>query len=71
LLVDGVQTEDDKYLRQECQWGHFYRQIILPQEVNVNEIEAKFRKGVLVLHLPLLRLQTKGKKKIAIQTDFK
>jgi HSP20 family molecular chaperone IbpA len=71
LIIEGVNTEENKYLRQECQWGHFYRQIILPQEVNVNEIEAKFRKGVLILHLPLLRLQTKGKKKIAIQSDIK
>ncbi|OGF27203.1 hypothetical protein A2331_03465 [Candidatus Falkowbacteria bacterium RIFOXYB2_FULL_34_18] len=62
--------EDDdfesKYLRQECQWGPFYRQIILPQEVDVNRVEARFKKGILILKLPLLRLQGKGKKKIEI-----
>lgn len=58
--------DDKKYLRQECQWGQFYRQIILPQEINVSEVEAKFKKGILVLRLPLLRLQTKGKKKIIV-----
>jgi HSP20 family protein len=60
-------NEENKYLRQECQWGPFYRQIILPQEVNVSEVEAKFKKGILILRLPLLRLQTKGKKKIVVE----
>ena len=55
-----------KYLRQECQWGQFFRQVILPQEVNVAEVEARFKKGVLILTLPMLRLQTGGKKKIEI-----
>lgn len=56
-----------KYLRQECQWGPFYRQIILPQEINVSEVEARFKKGILILKLPLLRLQTKGKKRIVVK----
>lgn len=61
--------EERKYLRQECHWGPFYRQIILPQEVNVSEVQAKFKKGVLILHLPLLRLQTDGKKKIIVNAE--
>lgn len=66
-MVETKKTEDEKkFLRQECQWGQFYRQIILPQEVNVAEVEAKFKKGILILRLPLLRLQTKGKKKIMV-----
>lgn len=60
-----------KYLRQECQWGNFYRQIILPQEINVSEVEAKYKKGVLILKLPILRLQTKGKKKIVVDSPTK
>lgn len=58
---------EPKVLRQECQWGQFYRQIILPQEVNVAEVQAKFKKGILFLRLPLLRLQTGGKKKVMVQ----
>lgn len=58
-----------KYLRQECQWGQFFRQIILPQEVNVAEVEARFKKGILILTLPMLRLQTGGKKKIEIEKE--
>lgn len=68
---DVIAEKDKKYLRQECQWGPFYRQIILPQEVNVSEVKALFRKGILILKLPLLRLQTSGKKKIAVNADKK
>ncbi len=66
-LIDEGKKENKTYLRQECQWGPFYRQIILPQEVNVSEVEAKFKKGILLLKLPLLRLQNKGKKKIEVE----
>lgn len=51
---------------QECQWGDFYRQIILPQEVNPEKIEAYEERGMLVVSLPLLRLE-KGKKSIEIK----
>jgi HSP20 family molecular chaperone IbpA len=50
---------------RECQWGDFYRQIILPQEINPEQIDAYEEKGVLVIILHLLRLQ-KGKKSIAV-----
>ncbi|MEA3398254.1 MAG: Hsp20/alpha crystallin family protein [Patescibacteria group bacterium] len=66
-IINESDVENKTYLRQECQWGAFYRQIILPQEINVSEVEAKFKKGILLLKLPLLRLQTKGKKKIEVE----
>ena len=64
-LIDLEEDAKD-YLRQECSWGSFYRQIILPQEVDVSKIDAKVKNGILVLKLPFLRLQ-KGKMKIEIQ----
>jgi len=66
VIEEQEDSPNNKYLRQECQWGQFYRQIILPQEVNVSEVEAKFKKGILILKLPLLRLQNSGKKKIEV-----
>lgn len=65
-LEGEEKATDKKYLRQECEWGQFYRQIILPQEVNVADVQAKFKKGILVLRLPMLRLQTNGRKKISV-----
>jgi HSP20 family protein len=38
---------------EECVWGKFFRQIILPQEVDAAAAQAKVKDGVLVLHLPL------------------
>jgi HSP20 family protein len=69
ILEEQEDSPENKYLRQECQWGQFYRQIILPQEINVSEVEAKFKKGILVLRLPLLRLQNSGKKRIEVSIN--
>ncbi len=38
---------------EECSWGDFYRQIILPEEIEPEEADAKEKDGVLVLTLPL------------------
>lgn len=59
--------ENKEYLCQECRWGEFYRQIILPQEINVSKIESVVENGVLILSLPLLRIQSKGKKRIEVR----
>jgi len=54
-------------IKQELQWGPFYRQIILPQEVNINGVEARLNKGVLVIKLPLLKIEGTGKKRVNIK----
>lgn len=43
----------EDYTLEECAWGKFFRQIILPQEVDAPAAQAKVKDGVLVLHLPL------------------
>ncbi|MFH1744646.1 MAG: Hsp20/alpha crystallin family protein [bacterium] len=48
----GDDDEEYEYLRRECDWGHFYRQIILPEKIDASAAQAKFRKGVLFLTLP-------------------
>lgn len=66
--IEKIQ-ETEKNLVQhhsECQWGDFYRQIILPQEVNPEKIEAYEERGMLVVSLPLLRLE-KAKRSIQIK----
>ena len=44
---------DGEFSFEECVWGQFFRQIILPQEVDPGRAAAKVKDGVLVLHLPL------------------
>ncbi len=61
------EDEEREYLCQENRWGEFYRQIILPEEINVAKIESIIDNGVLVLKLPLLRIQSKGKKRIEVK----
>jgi HSP20 family protein len=38
---------------EECSWGQFFRQIILPEEIESERAQAKVKDGVLVLKLPL------------------
>ena len=46
-------TEHAKnYFHQECYWGAFSRQIILPEEVNPGMAEASMKSGILTLRLP-------------------
>lgn len=67
VLAD--EEENKEYLAKENKWGEFYRQVILPQEINVYKIETKVENGVLILSLPLLRIQTKGKKRIEVREN--
>mgnify|MGYP001574540815 CR=1 FL=1 len=45
--------EDKEKVLEECSWGQFYRQVILPAEVDASKTEAVMREGVLMLLLPL------------------
>ncbi len=55
LALGADTSHDDKagFSLEECQWGKFYRQIILPEEVDAERAEAKAKDGVLILRLPL------------------
>ena len=45
-----VQTED--YFYQECYWGPFSRSIVLPVDVDVDNVDAKIKDGILTVTLP-------------------
>ena len=47
--------EQGKFLFKECVWGRFFRQIVLPQEIDPERASAKTKDGVLVLNLPIRR----------------
>jgi len=61
--------EKSKLICQECKWGKFYRQIILPQEVDLEKVEAKLKRGILFLRLPFVKPKLIGKKKIEIRSE--
>jgi HSP20 family molecular chaperone IbpA len=55
---------DGTFLQQECSWEPFYRKVILPASVDVVRAEALFRKGVLVITLPILKTRDGRKLKV-------
>ena len=57
------------FFTEECVWGDFYRRIILPESVDIENAEAKIKNGVLVLVLPLLRAEDKNKVQLAVAKE--
>jgi HSP20 family protein len=64
-----IEDPQTKLVCQECKWGKFYRQIILPDEVDPEKIEAKLENGILILRLPFLKTKLIKKRKIQIKTE--
>lgn len=57
---------DGAFFTEECVWGDFYRRIILPESVDIENADAKIKNGVLILILPLLKAEEKEKVKLKI-----
>lgn len=53
--------ENGDYFFQECFWGDFSREIILPVEVDPNRIQATMKDGVLIIKLPKILRDKKRK----------
>lgn len=57
---------DDDYFHRELYWGTFSRNIVLPQEIDVDAAEAVEKHGLLIIKLPKLdknrstRLKVRG-----------
>ena len=56
----GLKEKID-YFVQECYWGPFSRKIILPVEINPDQVQASMRQGVLVIQLPKTLREKKRK----------
>lgn len=53
--------EEGEYFSQECYWGRFSRQLILPVEIDPNRIEATLKEGILIVRMPKLLKERKRK----------
>lgn len=58
------EEKQGKYIYQECYWGEFSREIILPEEVDETKTEATIKNGVFTLKIP--KANKTKKKKIEI-----
>lgn len=60
-----ITTERDRnYFHQECYWGGFSREIILPVEVDGGKTEASMKNGILTIKVPKIEHE---KRKISIR----
>ena len=57
--------EKGDYFSQECYWGKFSRQIILPVEVDPNRIEATLKDGILTIKTT--KLQKEKRRRIIVR----
>ena len=53
--------EEKNYFYQECYWGPFSRQIILPVEGDPSRIKATMKDGILTLKIPKIERERKRK----------
>lgn len=58
------EVNEDDYFYRELYWGSFSRTILLPQEVEVDEAEAKEKHGVLTIKLPKVDKDRQTKLKV-------
>lgn len=49
---EEVKSEDSTFYRRERRFGKFSRSISLPNDINVDGIDAEYKNGVLMLTLP-------------------
>jgi len=63
--ADESITIPKDYFYQECYWGPFSRQIILPAEVDGSRAEATMKEGILTVRIP--KIQKEKKRKIVVK----
>ncbi len=54
----------ERIIHQECYWGTFSREIILPEEVDSYSTKASFENGIIKLVMP--KMKVAQRKKIVI-----
>lgn len=61
--------EDDRYMR-ECQYGTFQRDVVIPDGVDLDMIEATYENGVLMVRVPVPEraVETAPRVKIEVKT---
>jgi len=62
---DGnTQVIEDNYFYRELYWGTFSRTILLPHEIEIEEVEAVEKHGLLIIRLPKIDKAKQAKIKV-------
>ncbi len=59
------EVKEEDYLSRECFWGDFSRSILLPEGLDVDAIKATFKRGVLRVEIPKIKIEKSKKIKIS------
>jgi len=70
VIIRGIrehppEKSEKNYFYQECYWGPFSRQIILPEETDSGRAEASMKEGILTIRIP--KIERKEKRKILVK----
>lgn len=66
LREEDQEAPDEDYYHRELYWGGFSRTILLPEEVLIDEAEAKERHGLLIITLPKVDKERSAKLKVKV-----
>jgi len=74
LIIKGERKEPKReekkeYFYRECYWGPFSREIILPEDLDIQKVKAALKKGVLKVQIPKSVPKIKKKKIPVISED--
>lgn len=72
VTIRGERKREEKvdeadYLWQECFWGKFVREIMLPQEVDPDKAKVALKNGVLTIRLP--KIHRNNAKKLHVKDE--
>ena len=70
LTIKGIRQkpfeENGDYFTQECYWGPFSREVILPVEVDPDRAEATMKDGILTIRIPKILREKRRQIKVRI-----
>ena len=73
LIIKGVRVppeiiDPSLYEHQECFWGPFSRTIVLPKDLDLENIRAYYHNGILMVKIP--KKEEKYIKRVEIKSDI-